>query len=154
VQPSRNEGIPEVCTALVFLRVPFFVESWNVIHGVSLYCVLSFFFSCQFLYLKIPTILNQTSFVSYILLISQSSKSYRFNLYAVLLWGPADDSSCLIFFIVGTSVILVRWRCSQRSNCKCISKFYLFHLSGFLSMLFRFSRLFLSRGSGQLFAPT
>jgi hypothetical protein len=27
VQPSRNEGIPEVCTALVFLRVPFFVES-------------------------------------------------------------------------------------------------------------------------------
>jgi hypothetical protein len=61
-------------------------------------------------------IFNQTSFISYILLISQSSKSYRFNLYAVLLWGLADDSSCLISFIVGTSVILVRWRCSQRLN--------------------------------------
>jgi hypothetical protein len=32
VQPSPNEGIPEVCTALVFLRAPFLleVEMWSM----------------------------------------------------------------------------------------------------------------------------
>ncbi|KAK2440159.1 putative disease resistance RPP13 protein [Trifolium repens] len=48
-------------------------------------------------------------------------------------------SGRLLFWFDGGAV--------NAANCKCISKFYLFHLSGFLSMLFRFSRLFLSRGS-------